>query len=462
MRRIFTLLIALALPPVSALAQDADWEACKSYDAGKSADACSRIITAAKEPPPALAVAHNNRAVALESLHRRTEALADYAAAIRLDPASAKAYFNRALLLAQLDRKEAARLDLDAAIHLDPRYAKAYARRGIDRLDSEPAQGIDDLGRALELTPKLALETKAKSNPYEDQSSKGSSLAKRIAIAGGKLAAEPGGIVKAQKAYELALRIEPANADARKGLASIRQQTRPVPPVPAVTQPTPPPAPPKVQPPAKAPAPAAKAPLQTAPQPAPQTAPKSATPLVAPVPTPPTRPAPSGQPPAVSAATGDMIQFAGRAAEGNDIERLAFPTLAECQTRCKATAGCGAFSYDGWNKLCFLKTTATCLRRDPRYITAVAAGINVRQSTEPTVIDRRRQRAYPDTGYRTSEAATIDACSDLCQQDDRCEGFNYKAATKACSLMARPGEYSQDATTEVGIRTQRASPSCRG
>lgn len=441
-RRYPALLIALSLPFAAALAQDADWEACKSYEAGRSAAACSRIIATAKEPPAVLAVAHNNRAIAYLALDRRLEALADYGEAIRLDPASSKAYFNRALLQGALGRLEAERADLDAAIHLDPAYAKAYAQRGLQRLDAEPAEAVADLARALELTPALALESKPQTAPrYGEEAPPG--LAKRLVAGAGALADDAAGKASAAKALQLALRLEPANAEARQALQALTEPPRP-PPAPSV-RPSPAAAPPKgaaipkAQPPASPPVTTARPPVPTLP---------------------PAVPAKSAPP--VAAAAPVMVLHAGRAAEGNDIARASLAAVAECEARCKATAGCGAFAFDGWNKLCFLKTAVTCVRRDPRYTTGVAATVALRQSTEATVIDRRRQRAYPDAGFRTLEAASIEVCSDACQQDDRCEGFNYKAATKACSLIERPGEYSQDAATEVGIRSQRASPSCRG
>ncbi len=447
MRRCLALLISGVLSCGPALAQDADWEACKSYIAETSAAACSRIIASAKEQPAVLAVAHNNRAIAYLALRRQHEALADYGDAIRLDPGAPKAYFNRALALAALGRQEAARADLDAAIYLDPRYAKAYARRGIDRLDAEPGAGVEDILRARELAPELALADDQKRQRNYDEKPP-PALATRLATAGSKLAESPGDSASALKAFELALRLEPGNVAAQTGAASLRQPAvqpaRPSGPATATPK----------SPPAKTPAPTTVA---AATQPS---TPAAATPAGPPrVPT----PAPKAAATGTSGVTTDAMQvFTGRAAEGNDLSRAPATTVEDCQARCTATAGCGAYSFDGWNKLCLLKSTATCLRRDPRYTTAVTSGVAVRQSTEATVIDRRRDKAYPGAGYRTQPADTADACADLCQQDDRCEGFNYKVQPKSCSVMARPAEYATEAGTEIGIRSQRASPACRG
>lgn len=435
MRFFLALLLSLLVTAGAALAQDADWEACKSYVADTSAAACSRIIASAKEPPPVLAVAHNNRAIAYLALKRQQEALADYADAIRLDPGAPKTYFNRALALSALGRIEAARADLDSAIHLDPGYAKAYARRGLDRLDVEPAAAIDDIIRAKELSPDLGLDANQK-RQRNSEDKPPLTLAARLATAGGKLAENPADTSRARKAYEFALRLEPANAAAQAGNARLSQPPR---------QPTRPAGPAATAPPATEPA------ATKSPQPPPATIGAA---------TPPATKAAAAAPGAV--VTGGMQIFPGRAAEGNDLGRAPATTVEDCQARCTETAGCGAFSFDGWNKLCLLKSTATCLRRDPRYTTAVASVVTVRPSTEPTVIDRRRDKAYPGAGYRTQTADSADACADLCQQDDRCEGFNYKTQPKSCSLMARPAEYATEAGTDLGIRSQRASPACRG
>ena len=63
-------------------------------------------------------------------MNRRDEALADYAAAIRIDPRFALAYNNRGSMHLEQKRYDKALEDYHAAIRIDPRYALAYMGRG--------------------------------------------------------------------------------------------------------------------------------------------------------------------------------------------------------------------------------------------------------------------------------------------------------------------------------------------
>ena len=76
-------------------------------------------------------MAHCNRGLALQELHRNEEALDSYDTAIRLKPDYAVAYFNRGLVLQELDRTDAALLSLQQAIAINPSFTAAHYNRGV-------------------------------------------------------------------------------------------------------------------------------------------------------------------------------------------------------------------------------------------------------------------------------------------------------------------------------------------
>jgi len=96
-----------------------------------------QLIDRALAINPGIAIAHNNRAVALLDLARFEEALASCDRARSIDPANPKIWFHRALALFTLRRFAEALSDTEAALAIQPRYPGALNHRGkvMERLD---------------------------------------------------------------------------------------------------------------------------------------------------------------------------------------------------------------------------------------------------------------------------------------------------------------------------------------
>lgn len=102
--------------------------------------------------------AHLQRGVILEELGRRTDALAEYEAAITLTPDCALAYYDRANLLSDLGRLDEALADYARCLERDPAYAPAQLNRGVVlQRRGEFAQARAAYDRAIEMDPRYAL-----------------------------------------------------------------------------------------------------------------------------------------------------------------------------------------------------------------------------------------------------------------------------------------------------------------
>jgi predicted O-linked N-acetylglucosamine transferase (SPINDLY family) len=106
---------------------------------------------------PDLAAAYVNRGGALAGLRRHEAALATYDKAIALAPAVAEAHNDRANTLQSLNRYEDAVASYGAAIALKPDYAEAYAGRGLalQKL-KRPAAALASYNKAIALNPRHA------------------------------------------------------------------------------------------------------------------------------------------------------------------------------------------------------------------------------------------------------------------------------------------------------------------
>ena len=100
---------------------------------------------------------YSNRANSLRVLHRREEALEDFAEAIRQDPQFANAYSNRGIVLQDLGRHEEALASFDQAIAIHPGFAAAYSNRAFSlQTLGKVEAALENCERALQLDPNLA------------------------------------------------------------------------------------------------------------------------------------------------------------------------------------------------------------------------------------------------------------------------------------------------------------------
>jgi serine/threonine protein kinase len=113
------------------------------------------------------AIAYTNRGLTYADSGRHSKALADHDAAIRRDPTLATAYTNRGNTYRALNRHEAALADHDAAIRLDPKLALAYSNRGISfRALGRHIEALADYEAAIRLDPNFAMARNNRGNAY--------------------------------------------------------------------------------------------------------------------------------------------------------------------------------------------------------------------------------------------------------------------------------------------------------
>jgi predicted O-linked N-acetylglucosamine transferase (SPINDLY family) len=106
---------------------------------------------------PDLAAAYVNRGDALAGLRRHQAALASYDKAIALDPSVAEAHNDRANTLQSLNRYDDAVASYAAAIALKPDYAEAHSGRGLalQKL-KRPLEALGSYNQAIALNPRHA------------------------------------------------------------------------------------------------------------------------------------------------------------------------------------------------------------------------------------------------------------------------------------------------------------------
>jgi len=146
--------LLVALTATSVAATDPLTDCNDNPDPAVQIRGCTEYIAQGQADAHNLAIAHVNRAIAHSMTGDTEPALADFAAAIKLDPRSPLAYYNRGSLHLDTGHYDLAVADFSAAIRIEPLFALAHYNRGLahEQLnDSEAAK--EDFRRALELDP---------------------------------------------------------------------------------------------------------------------------------------------------------------------------------------------------------------------------------------------------------------------------------------------------------------------
>ncbi|MGH6815398.1 MAG: PAN domain-containing protein [Hyphomicrobiaceae bacterium] len=146
----------------------------------------------------------------------------------------------------------------------------------------------------------------------------------------------------------------------------------------------------------------------------------------------------------------------GRDIDGMDFRRLTKVIFETCVQECQSDRQCHAFSFDKWNRYCFLKhVTPTTLRIEPNSIVAVISTASPATSFAPTEMQRYRGRVFPESGFQQTKVSSFEDCETACESNGRCEVFSFLKGSRACRLIARPGEYFRDANVDSGVKRQK-------
>ena len=181
---------------------------------------------------------------------------------------------------------------------------------------------------------------------------------------------------------------------------------------------------------------------------------RQAVPSAPPAPASPAAAAVAPAPGAAGPAGRSFTIYAGHDMQGADYYKERGVSVDRCESLCRKDNRCQAYSYDAWNRHCFLKASVNPLRLEPRSVTFVIEGASVAYDEREPVIQRRTQKAFPNAPYLQANAQSYGDCSQRCLKDKRCEAFNFYLLTRRCSLIEKPREYADDRAADLGIKVQ--------
>jgi hypothetical protein len=141
--------------------------------------------------------------------------------------------------------------------------------------------------------------------------------------------------------------------------------------------------------------------------------------------------------------------------DGADLRTVKNTDRDKCISACKDEPRCQAFSFDKWNRYCFLKSTISARRLDPRSI----SGLRENAPAPPTAgeseqMERYRGKLFPGTGYKTLSRTSFETCEATCKQDHSCVAYTVEKAQQLCRLFNTTGEYFPNIQADSGIKRQ--------
>jgi hypothetical protein len=166
---------------------------------------------------------------------------------------------------------------------------------------------------------------------------------------------------------------------------------------------------------------------------------------------------PSAPSPNVKAVSGteEFLSVENRDLLGNDLRRLERVDLKVCTAACKGDALCKAYSYDRWNRWCFLKTGLAPLSLDPGSIAGIRAELGPPAMSDATVrFDVRANKKLLSSPYRTTPASSREDCESECTKEAKCLGATFTKAQKACQLFEAIENIAPDKGAVSAVKTQ--------
>jgi len=178
-----------------------------------------------------------------------------------------------------------------------------------------------------------------------------------------------------------------------------------------------------------------------------------------PAPQPVTQPAPQPTSQPASAPRKFKI-YEGRDLNGDDYSRANNVSQQACVKACSDDRRCVAFTWDKWNRVCFLKERVpSALRIDPQSISLVLASAGQpKVSSARAAMERFYKAEFKDKGYSEFQSPSFDRCEAACEREEKCEAFSYVKGPKLCKLISKPDEYFRlpSNTVDSGVKRQAA------
>jgi hypothetical protein len=139
---------------------------------------------------------------------------------------------------------------------------------------------------------------------------------------------------------------------------------------------------------------------------------------------------------------------------GGDFRRVEQFDLEKCAASCSSSKRCKAYSFDKWNRTCFLKDRIGPLLLEPSSITGVRAGLQVERAISPPQFAKGANRGFSGKLLADMSVMNVESCEKLCAVEANCVTFSYRRIANQCQLYSSAGEYLLQRGFDSGVKRQ--------
>jgi len=148
---------------------------------------------------------------------------------------------------------------------------------------------------------------------------------------------------------------------------------------------------------------------------------------------------------------------------GELLQTLPNTDFGTCVDACHARADCKAYTFDKWNRMCFLKSNFTTLQRDPKSDSGIRKG---QKKTERSS-ERERSCGYANTVFsgeivESLSANSVASCKRSCADNEACVAYTFLVSDRVCRILSNPKDRKKDDRNgQSGIKAQKPPGSWR-
>ncbi len=161
--------------------------------------------------------------------------------------------------------------------------------------------------------------------------------------------------------------------------------------------------------------------------------------------------------PAAPAARPDnqFISYDNRDLYGGDFRTLKKVDLLACVKACRSDQKCQGYSFDRWNRWCFLKSSISVLSLEPGSVIGVRKNLGEPSLSSAAIrIDQRVGKKFAGRRYSDTTIASLEFCEEACREDPKCLGYTFSRPTKTCGLFEHIDTFLTDKNATSGTKTQ--------
>jgi PAN domain-containing protein len=157
-----------------------------------------------------------------------------------------------------------------------------------------------------------------------------------------------------------------------------------------------------------------------------------------------------------NAKSNSFVTYLHRDIHGNDVRAIFNTNLATCSSECQSNAQCQAYSFDRWNRWCFLKGGLNTLTLDPRSVTGVRQHLSQPENSTGSVqMYHYRRKAFQEGKVlQTAANFSLDSCEQSCVINSSCIAYTFLTTTRRCILLSDAGEYFTNPNAHSGAKQQ--------